>query len=85
MVGFRVSCRTACKRIMNVRWQVEPAFTLVSCSAYSSTLEMETICPPKLRLTFNGLYDVISYHLIVLFVNAVFIQYNVKYRFGVIS
>jgi hypothetical protein len=34
------------------------AFTLVSCSAYSSTLKMEA--KPKRPLTFNGLYGVIS-------------------------
>jgi hypothetical protein len=37
-----------------------PAFTLVSCSTYSSTLKMEAICFFKLQLTFNGLHGVIS-------------------------
>jgi hypothetical protein len=36
------------------------AFTLASCTAYSSTLKMERHVPPKLRLTFNELHGVIS-------------------------
>jgi hypothetical protein len=35
-------------------------FTLVSCLAYSWTLKMEVIVPPKCRLTFNELHGVIS-------------------------
>jgi hypothetical protein len=30
------------------------------CSAYSSTMNMEVICFPKLPLTFKGLHGVIS-------------------------
>jgi hypothetical protein len=32
---------------------LEPAFTLVSCSAYSSTLKMEAICSPKTSFDFQ--------------------------------
>jgi hypothetical protein len=35
-------------------------FTLVSCLAYSSTLNMERPVPPKRRLTSNALHGVIS-------------------------
>jgi hypothetical protein len=44
------------------------ALTLVSCSAYFSSLKMEAICSSKRRLTFNGLHGVIS-QKIVLFMN----------------
>jgi hypothetical protein len=53
-------------RISRARTQRErffclpPAFTLVSGSAYYSTLKMRRYVSPKRRLTFNGLHDVIS-------------------------
>jgi hypothetical protein len=36
------------------------AFTLVSCSAYSSTLKIEAIYPSETSVDFNGLHGVIS-------------------------
>jgi hypothetical protein len=35
-------------------------FTLVSCSASSSTLKMAATCSPKRRLTFNGLHRIVA-------------------------
>jgi hypothetical protein len=36
-----------------VFWDWPPAFTLVSCSAYSSTLKMETICSSETPVDFQ--------------------------------
>jgi hypothetical protein len=35
------------------RWQAEPASTLISCSAYSSTLKMEAICSSETSVDFQ--------------------------------
>jgi hypothetical protein len=35
------------------RWQAEPAFTLVSCSVYSSTLKMEAIYSSETSVDFQ--------------------------------
>jgi hypothetical protein len=45
---------------------VPSAFTLVSFSAYSSTLKMEAIYSFETSLTFNGLYGVISQKIVLL-------------------
>jgi hypothetical protein len=37
-----------------------PAFMVVSCSSYFSTLKMEAICPSETSLTLNGLRGVLS-------------------------
>jgi hypothetical protein len=65
------------------RWQAEPAFTLASCSAYSSTLKMGAICSSELLVDFqwatrhyipedNTLHDVCSFSK-DFFLNIVFI------------
>jgi hypothetical protein len=47
-----------------------PAFMLVSSLVYS-TLKLEAIFPPKRRLTFNGLHDVISQKIVIFITTAV--------------
>jgi hypothetical protein len=46
-------------------------FTLVSCSAYPSTLKMEATCSPKTSLTFSGLHGVTSQKIVLLITTAV--------------
>jgi hypothetical protein len=41
------------------------AFTLVSCSVYSSTLKNDRYVPPKRQLTLNGLHGVISQKIVL--------------------
>jgi hypothetical protein len=56
------------RRISRARNQglcLPPAFTLVSCAAYSSTQKMEAICSPNRRLTFNGLHGAISKKIVL--------------------
>jgi hypothetical protein len=43
---------------------IPPAFTMVSCLAYSSIVKMEAIFPPKRRLAFNGLHDIMSQKIV---------------------
>jgi hypothetical protein len=38
----------------------KPAFSLVSCSAYSLTVKMEVTCPLKTSVDFNRLHIIIS-------------------------
>jgi hypothetical protein len=51
----QMASRSACSLLC-----LPPAFTLVSCSAYSSTLKWRWHVNPKRCLTFNGLHGVIS-------------------------
>jgi hypothetical protein len=49
-----------------------PAFTLVSCSANSSTLMMEAICSSETSVDFqNGLHVVISRKIVIFVINVV--------------
>jgi hypothetical protein len=46
--------------IFRVEAELANCFLLVSCFAYSSTLNMYATCSPKHQLIFNGLHGVIS-------------------------
>jgi hypothetical protein len=48
-----------------------PAFMLVSCLAYSSTLKLDVTCSSEFQLTFNRLHGVISQKLELFITTAV--------------
>jgi hypothetical protein len=58
-----------------------PAFTLVSCLAYSSSLKMNATCPPKRRLTFDELHGVIFQKIKLFITTAVRISNPKQYIF----
>jgi hypothetical protein len=72
-VGFEVLRMV----VMNIFWDITPcsplppAFALISCLSYSSTLKMEAICSFETLADFNGLHGVI-YQKTVILKNAVF-------------
>jgi hypothetical protein len=59
-----------------------PAFTLVTCSAYSSILKVGGYIPPKHRLTFSKLQVIISQKIVlscVLFCTLIWSLYEIIY------
>jgi hypothetical protein len=51
VVGFEVLTAVVMKS--TVFWDITPAFMLVSCPSYSSTLKMEAICSSKKLVDFQ--------------------------------